>query len=172
MLLDNPMVPLTFRAIIWVLSVFALAFSSSIYVLSRNNETPQLPSTILAIVVDTVALIYIIYITYDEYSGKPLGLRSPRAKIQLIMFDLVFIIFASANLSLAFDTLYDVQQSCSAIPGSPITESYDEGRRYITNAPICQRQRALASFLFLALCAWVSTFTVSVFRLVERVSRS
>lgn len=30
--------------------------------------------------------------------------------------------------------------------------------------PICDRQRALAAFLFLALCAWVSTFTVSVFR--------
>ncbi|KAF3904846.1 hypothetical protein ABW20_dc0105557 [Dactylellina cionopaga] len=85
-LLNNPMVPLTFRAIIWVLSLCALSFSASIYVLSKNNHTPQLPSTVLAIVVDAVALIYIIYITYDEYSGKPLGLRSPKAKIRLSMF--------------------------------------------------------------------------------------
>lgn len=87
------------------------------------------------------------------------------------MFDLVFIIFASANLSLAFDTLYDVQQSCSAIP-NPGEDSALEGRPYITNVPICARQRALASFLFLVLCAWVTTFTISVFRVVERVSRT
>ncbi|KAK6512854.1 hypothetical protein TWF506_009019 [Arthrobotrys conoides] len=171
-LLNNPMVPLTFRAIIWVLSLCALAFSASIYVLSKNNGTPQLPSTVLAIVVDTVALVYLIYITYDEYSGKPLGLRSAKAKIRLIMFDLVFIIFDSANLSLAFDTLYDVQQSCSALPGAPDEETFDYATRFFTNGPICSRQRALASFLFLALCAWVSTFTVSIFRLVERVSRT
>lgn len=77
------MVPLTFRGIIWVLSVFALAFSASIYALSSRNGTPQLPSTILAIVVDAVALVYVIYITYDEYSGQPLGLRSAKAKVIL-----------------------------------------------------------------------------------------
>ncbi|EWC43471.1 hypothetical protein DRE_07550 [Drechslerella stenobrocha 248] len=167
-LLNNPMVPLTFRAIIWVVSLFALSLSASIYVLSAKNGTPQLPSTVLAIVVDAVALVYIVYITYDEYSGKPLGLRSAKAKIRLIMFDLVFIIFDSANLSLAFDTLYDVQQSCS----SPVSEAGISYSGRFTDHPICSRQQALASFLFLALCAWVSTFTVSVFRLVERVSRT
>ncbi|KAK6346804.1 hypothetical protein TWF696_006912 [Orbilia brochopaga] len=166
-LLNNPMVPLTFRAIIWIVSLFALSFSASIYVMSARNHAKQQPSTVLAIVVDAVALVYIIYITYDEYSGKPLGLRSPKAKIRLIMFDLVFIIFDSANLSLAFDTLYDVSQSCA----SPITSTTLTGS-LLTDNPICSRQRALASFLFLALCAWVSTFTVSVFRLVERVSRT
>ncbi|EPS45292.1 hypothetical protein H072_682 [Dactylellina haptotyla CBS 200.50] len=170
-LLNNPMVPLTFRAIIWVVSLIALSLSAGIYVLSARNHTPQLPSTILAIVVDAIALIYIIYITYDEYSGKPLGLRSPTAKIRLIMFDLVFIIFDSANLSLAFDTLNDVQQSCSALPGTSLASGSPDSS-FVINQPICTRQRALASFLFLALCAWVSTFMVSVFRLVERVSRT
>ncbi|KAK6537549.1 hypothetical protein TWF694_011731 [Orbilia ellipsospora] len=170
-LLNNPMVPMSCRAIIWIVSLIALSLSASIFVLSARNNTPQLPSTLLAIIVDAVALVYIIYITYDEYSGKPLGLRSPKAKIRLIMFDLVFIIFDSANLSLAFDTLYDVQQSCSALPGKGMNTSADPGP-FITNQPICTRQRALASFLFLALCAWVSTFTVSIFRLVERVSRT
>ncbi|KAF3903118.1 hypothetical protein ABW21_db0204940 [Orbilia brochopaga] len=156
-LLNNPMVPLTLRAIIWIVSLFALSFSASIYVMSARNHAKQLPSTVLAIVVDAVALIYIIYITYDE---------SPKAKIRLIMFDLVFIIFDSANLSLAFDTLYDVSQSCATSPTGSLADSL------ATDNPICSRQRALASFLFLALCAWVSTFTVSVFRLVERVSRT
>jgi hypothetical protein len=72
------------------------------------------------------------------------------------MFDLLFIVFDSANLSLAFDSLFDVRWSCrvldSGVDESPAID------------PICDRQRALAAFLFLALCAWVATFTVSVFR--------
>lgn len=131
MLLNNPTVPLTFRALIWVLSLLALALASSVFQLSNQYGFAQKPSTIMAIVVDVIALIYLIYITYDEYSGKPLGLRSPKAKMRLsmsiwsrarsikeltlcwiVMLDLLFIIFDSANLSLAFDTLYDVRWSC------------------------------------------------------------
>lgn len=122
----------------------------------------------MAIIVDVVALIYLIYIMYDEYSGKPLGLRSPKAKMRLIMFDLLFIIFDSANLSLAFDTLFDVRWSCRSVASSADFKDGLDISRAVD--PICDRQRALAAFLFLALCAWVSTFTVSVFRLVERVS--
>jgi len=163
-LLNNPMVPLTFRALIWVLSLLALAFACSVFQLSNKYNFEQKPSTIMAIIVDVVALIYLIYITYDEYSGKPLGLRSPKAKMRLIMLDLLFIIFDSANLSLAFDTLFDVRWSCRS------ADFKDDLNSSRTVDSICDRQRALAAFLFLALCAWVSTFTVSVFRLVERVS--
>jgi hypothetical protein len=85
MLLNNPMVPLSFRALIWVLSLVALAFACSVFHLSNKYDFEQRPSTIMAIVVDVVALIYLIYITYDEYSGKPLGLRSPKAKMRLSM---------------------------------------------------------------------------------------
>jgi len=83
MLLNNPMVPLTFRALIWVLSLLALALACSVFQLSNKYDFEQKPSTIMAIIVDVVALIYLIYITYDEYSGKPLGLRSPKAKMRL-----------------------------------------------------------------------------------------
>ena len=74
------------------------------------------------------------------------------------MLDLLFIVFDSANLSLAFDTVYDVRWSCRSADFQEGTMNSD-----IVN-PICDRQRALAAFLFLALCAWVSTFMVSVFR--------
>lgn len=83
MLLNNPAVPLTFRALIWVLSLLALALASSVFQLSNQYGFDQKPSTVMAIVVDVIALIYLIYITYDEYSGKPLGLRSPKAKMRL-----------------------------------------------------------------------------------------
>jgi len=83
MLLNNPMVPLTFRAIIWTLSLVALALAVTVFQYSNDYEVSQKPSTVMAIVVDVVALIYLIWITYDEYSGKPLGLRSPKAKMKL-----------------------------------------------------------------------------------------
>ncbi|RPA86079.1 hypothetical protein BJ508DRAFT_159536 [Ascobolus immersus RN42] len=162
MLLNSPMVPLAFRAFIWILSLLALAFACTIFQLSQEKDLQQKPSTIMAIVVDALALVYLIYITYDEYSGKPLGLRSPTAKMRLVMMDLVFIVFDSANLSLAFDTLFDTRWSCS-VEG--------EGKWGLDNN-ICGRQRALSAFLFLALLGWISTFTVSLFRLVERVARS
>lgn len=82
-LLNNPMVPLTFRAIIWLLSLLALALAVSVFQYSNEYRVSQKASTIMAIVVDVVALIYLVWITYDEYSGKPLGLRSPKAKMKL-----------------------------------------------------------------------------------------
>ncbi|RQM07869.1 hypothetical protein DH86_00000768 [Scytalidium sp. 3C] len=110
----------------------------------------------MAIVVDVVAIPYILYITWDEYTGKPLGLRSPKAKIRLVLLDLFFIIFESANLALAFGALTDKDGTCTA-----------SGSGY--NAVICGRVESLCGILMVALLAWSSTFTVSIFRLVERV---
>lgn len=144
MLLNSPIVPLTFRSIIWLLSLLALSLAGSIFHMSNAYNVEQKASTVMAIVVDAIALVYLIYITYDEYSGKPLGLRSPTAKIRLrgcsrrtfgwrgppladwlliVMFDLVFIVFDSANLSLAFDTLFDARWSCRSTFGSQVNTS-------------------------------------------------
>ncbi|KAI9840646.1 MAG: hypothetical protein M1838_003957 [Thelocarpon superellum] len=168
-LMNNPMVPLIFRLIIWIFSLTALALGASIYTLSRQRGFAQRPSTLMAIIFDAIALIYGMYITYDEYSGKPLGLRSPAAKMLLILLDLFFIVFNSANLSLAFDALYDERWTCSnepvqASPSSLATVSFKDEM-------ICARQQTLSSMLLIVLIAWLLTFTVSVFRLVERVNR-
>ncbi|KAJ8101229.1 hypothetical protein POJ06DRAFT_195751 [Lipomyces tetrasporus] len=169
MILDNPYVPMTLRSGIFVLSVVALALAVNIFIHSNRYTGPepisQQPSTIMAICVQSIAMVYLVYITYDEYSGKPLGLRNAKDKIKLIMLDLLFIIFSSANLALSFNTLYDSQWLCQS-PSAPgvcfVITPYD--------FPICSRQRGLASFLFLVLLMWVMTFTISIFRVVERVS--
>jgi hypothetical protein len=83
MLLNSPIIPLFLRSIIWTLSLVALSLAGSIFHLSRKYHVEQKASTIMAIVVDAIALVYTIYITYDEYSGKPLGLRSPTVKMRL-----------------------------------------------------------------------------------------
>jgi len=93
MLLNSPMVPLTFRSIIWSLSLVALALAGNIFHMSMAYGVEQKASTIMAIVVDALALVYLIYITYDEYSGKPLGLRSPTVKIRLSMLGLSHQLF-------------------------------------------------------------------------------
>lgn len=105
----------------------------------------------MAIVVDVVAMPYICYVTWDEYTGKPLGLRSPKAKIRLVLLDLFFIIFESANASLAFDALTDQRGACRAT---------GEG----ANKGVCGRQAALGAILLVALVAWSLTFAVSIFR--------
>lgn len=105
----------------------------------------------MAIVVDVVAIPYILYVTWDEYTGKPLGLRSPKAKIRLVLLDLFFIIFESANLSLAFAALTDNDGSCTLA---------NNGH----NDVLCRRINALCGILMVALIAWSMTFSVSIFR--------
>lgn len=114
----------------------------------------------MAIIFDSVALIYIFYITYDEYTGKPLGLRSAKAKMRLILLDMFFIVFNSANLSLAFDALTDVRWSCRESQLHAVSPNNDGS----ANGGLCNRQRALSGVLLIALVAWLLTFAVSVFR--------
>ena len=140
--LRNPIVPMVIRMNVWSFSAVALALACSIHHITDNDpKTHATPSTNMAIVVDAVALVYLLYITYDEYSGKPLGLRPAKAKMRLIFLDLFFIVFDSANLSLAFEA---IQGDC--------------------DFRVCTRQKALASVLLIALIAWLLTFSISVMR--------
>lgn len=151
-LLMHPLVPLFFRMIVLTTSTVALGLSGSVFKRSVATAYNQDPSTYMAIIVDVVALPYICYITFDEYVGKPLGLRSPRAKMRLILLDLLFIVFESANLALAFDALRESNGSCTA--------SVQSSR----SPDICDRAKALVSFLFIGLVAWIATFNISIFR--------
>lgn len=152
MLLTHPLVPLAFRLTTFATSVIALALACSAYrKTNKDSNVSQNPSTIMAIAVDVIAMPYIFYITYFEYMGKPLGLRDAKVKISLVLGDLVFIVFESANASLAFDAVTDQVGACKVA---------DSGT-------VCRRQAALCAILLLALLAWTLTFTVSIFRYVE-----
>lgn len=140
--LRNPIVPMVIRMNVWSFSAVALALACSIHhTTDRRNDAKSTPSTNMAIVVDAVALVYLLYITYDEYSGKPLGLRPAKAKMRLIFLDLFFIVFDSANLSLAFEA---IEGGCASA--------------------VCSLQKTLASVLLIALIAWLLTFSISVMR--------
>ena len=145
-ILRNPVVPLVIRTIVWVFSLAALMLGATIFASKKSTANGFITSPEMAIIIDAIALVYIIYITYDEYTGKPLGLRSAKAKMRLIFLDLFFIVFDSANLSLAFESVSDAELSCK-------NSDHD-----------CRQQRALASVLLIALIAWMMTFAISVLR--------
>lgn len=155
-LLKSPIVPLIFRLTVWCFSLTALALGSSIHQLSGEYQHPRGPSSLMAIIVDAVALVYLVYITWDEYTAKPLGLRPPSAKARLILLDIFFIVFDSANLSLAFEALSTARGAC--------TNTEVNKELAPKNDAICDRQIALASVLLVALIAWLTTFSISVLR--------
>lgn len=150
------MVPAVIRMIVLTFSILALALASSIYRRSDNHNCDNNSSTWMAIFVDIIAILYTVYITYDEYTSKPLGLRSHNAKMSLIFLDLAFIVFESANLSLAFQALTDDKWACVNSDRAANTCPYSRG--------ICQRQKGLTATLFVALLAWLGTFTISTLR--------
>lgn len=117
----------------------------------------QQSSSILAICFNAVALLYILYITYDEYTSKPLGLRPARAKMRLIFLDLFFIVFDAATVSLAFNTLSDPRWACY---GPEESNKQTCGQ----DDEICARQAGLVSILLVSLIAWLLTFSISTLR--------
>lgn len=162
-ILRSPVVPLVIRTTVWIFSVVALALGSSIThnthnLLEKNTSAiaaeVHYSSPYMAIIVDAVALVYTIYITYDEYTGKPLGLRPAKEKIRLIFLDLIFIVFDAANLSLAF--------RAAAEPAAYFDNTNNEGDGI--RISIGREQKALASVLLVVLVAWLLTFTISMLR--------
>lgn len=149
----NPYVPLIFRLIVLITSIIALSIAGSVHHLSNKYSYSQSPSTTMAIVVDVIAIPYTLYMTWDEYTGKPLGLRAPKAKIRLVLLDLFFIILEASNLTLAFDAISDDNGSCKV-----------GNTGY--NGVVCHRAKTLCAIITIALLAWGMTFAVSIFRYV------
>ncbi|KAG5983190.1 hypothetical protein E4U55_000584 [Claviceps digitariae] len=149
-IMRHPLSPLLFRLGVMVTSILALGLSARIYQLEDglNKNSAERTQSLVAVVVDCVAIPYIGYMTWDEFTGKPLGLRSAMSKISLILLDLFFIIFKSASTALAFETFI-----------------YHGARHSSLN----NLSMALAAFQLLGLISWSMTFTVNVFRMVKRM---
>lgn len=156
-IMNHPMVPALVRVVVLTFSILALSLAGAIFHKSDSAGCDNNSSTWMAIIVDVVAIIYTVYITYDEYTSKPLGLRSHNAKMSLIFLDLAFIVFESANLSLAFQALTDEKWACRS--AAEENEAYCPYTR-----SICVRQKALTATLLIALLAWLATFSISTLR--------
>jgi hypothetical protein len=146
----HSLAPLMFRLSVMVTSIIALAIAARIHLLEDVDSTDSAEETqsIVAVAVDCVAIPYIGYMIWDEYTGKPLGLRSVVSKISLILLDLFFIIFKSASTALAFESLVYHNLSDTAVKSL---------------------SKALAAFMLMGLIAWTMNFAVNIFRTVERL---
>ncbi|PTB45713.1 hypothetical protein M441DRAFT_323707 [Trichoderma asperellum CBS 433.97] len=149
-MLNSSLSPLLFRLVVIIMSTVALAiairmFQQETKVFGDGSERTQ---SIFAIVVDCVSIPFNGYMIWDEYTGKPLGLRSATSKMSLILLDLFFIIFKSACTALAFEHVVYHQFGDQDILG------LSEG---------------LASVMLLGLVAWTANLTVNIFRVVERL---
>ena len=146
----NPIVPLIFRLTVMVTSILALGIAARIFILENGLDTESAERTqaIVAVVVDCIAIPYIGYMIYDEISGRPIGLRSAVSKMSLILLDLFFIVFKSASTALAFESVV---------------------YHNLKQADIRALSKALAAFQLVGLIAWDMTFTVNIFRTVERL---
>jgi hypothetical protein len=177
--LRNPFVPLAFRFTVISFALIATGLGASIYhetgrivhcidqppgnrddycdglIGDRNVDYYRDPAALMAIIVDVIAVVYSIYITYDEYFSKPLGLRKARAKVRLVLLDLFFIVFQSANLSLSFESLTVEEGACQVGDTARTDARFDN---------VCERAKALSSVLLVSLVAWMLTFSVSVLR--------
>ncbi|TGJ83257.1 hypothetical protein E0Z10_g5506 [Xylaria hypoxylon] len=162
--LRHPIAPLIFRLIVLITTISALALATVIYRRERDirittgsqTETSQ---AIVAIIIDSIAIPYILYMTWDEYTGKPLGLRAPAQKVSLTLLDLVFIVLKSASTALAFEAL--VYHS-----GAGKTQSRRDGAQQLESLDLA---RGLAALTLVGLIAWILNFTISVFRLAEKL---
>ncbi|KND93253.1 Regulator of phospholipase D SRF1 [Tolypocladium ophioglossoides CBS 100239] len=148
--LRHSLSPLLFRLTVMVTSVLALGIAARIYYLEDaiDRESAERTQSAVAVVVDCVAIPYIGYMIWDEYTGKPVGLRSGVSKIRLILLDLFFIIFKSASTALAFESLvyHNVRES-----------------------NLLHLSAALGVFELVGLISWTMNFTVNIFRTVERL---
>lgn len=131
----------------------------------------QQASSYMAIIVDTVAVLYLFYITKDEYFAPPIGIRATHAKIRLLFLDLLFIVFSAANLSLAFSTLTDQQWACYETPSAGNNNNLQAAlSTCVPDAGLCRQQKSLCAILLVSTVAWLGTFTVSVLRVIEKIT--
>ncbi|KAI0396296.1 hypothetical protein F5Y17DRAFT_420333 [Xylariaceae sp. FL0594] len=161
--LRHPIAPLVFRLIVLITTISALALTTVIY--RRENDPkaagarPETSQAIVAIAIDSVAIPYILYMVWDEYTGKPLGLRAPAQKISLTLLDLVFIVLKSASTALAFEAL--VYHSGDGQAQDPADRAQE--------LQSLDLARGLAALTLVGLIAWILNFTISIFRLAEKL---
>lgn len=151
MALRHSLSPLIFRLIVIITSIIALGIAARIYRLEAvedRRKGAESTQSAFAVAVDTIAIPYSAYMIWDEYTGKPLGLRPAADKMALILLDLFFIIFKSSSTALAFEALV-----------------YHD----ILLSSIRRLADALAAFMLIGLMSWTMNLSVNVFRVIEKL---
>ncbi|KAK5998369.1 hypothetical protein PT974_00748 [Cladobotryum mycophilum] len=149
-MMRSSLAPILFRLVVMITSIMALGLSARLFQLEDavEKDSAERTQSVVAVVIDCVAIPFIAYTIWDELTGKPLGLRSAVNKISLILLDLFFIIFKSASTALAFETVV-----YHTLGGSSIVAL----------------TKALAGVMLLGLLSWSINFTMNIFRTVVKL---
>lgn len=163
MILRNAMVPLFVRLTIISFSAASLGLAGSIMQRAHTNGCTRGASTFMAVIVNAIAILYSFWITYDEYTSKPLGLRPTGAKLRLVFLDLFFIVFNAADLALASAALSDNRWACRS---ASLGDNAIGSTMCLFNVypRMCSLQKGLTAVLLIALVAWLLTFAISMLR--------
>ncbi|KAK8118912.1 uncharacterized protein PG998_003538 [Apiospora kogelbergensis] len=147
MILLSPLLPPFIRLIALSMSLGSLGLATEVL---RTPDYQQLRSQAVAsIVIDSLAIPYILYMMYDEFTGLPLGLRSAVEKASLTLIDVLFIILKAVSTALALQT-----RELNIESGKDI--SWNNYSAYL-------------GLLVCAVVAWIFTFVIMLFRLVDRL---
>lgn len=153
---------LTLRSIVVLLCICTIVLVTQILgdINNDNGRNPmalllQRSNLIMNLYINSLAIVYNTYISFDEFTGKPLGLRSPISKIRLILIDLLFIIFENTNFCFSFNSFTNNRRICGNNSGVILL--------------ICQRQRVLTILIFVLELLWITIFAISITRVIEKV---
>jgi len=157
-LLFNPWVPGLNRLLMWFLSIATLTLGA-ILIRARKDYEEGIcdASPDLLVLLACLAIIYLPYIFFDEYFGKPIGLRKPMSKARLLFFDLSFVIWYTVNVTLSADNAFDRTARVENVVVQRCLGS--------------NRGLDLAVFvtILLSLVSWILTFSITLLRLVVRI---
>lgn len=163
-LAGNPFFPIVLRGSASTFAIVTLGLACAVFVQTKK-VAPSLhgtgliahspsSSTIFSIVISTIGIVYLLFSTWDETFGQPLGLRPSRSKIKFVAIDLTLICLTAANLAVSFDAMISRPYICPAIQ----------------NPYVCRLHKAVVSFIFATLAMWFLTILVSTFRMIDRAT--
>ncbi|KAK8090926.1 hypothetical protein PG994_000431 [Apiospora phragmitis] len=144
MILLSPLLPPIVRLIALSMSLGSLGLATEL--LRRDELLPLRSQAVASIVIDSLAIPYILYMMYDEFTGLPLGLRSAVEKASLTLIDVLFIILKAVSTALALQT----------------REMHTKDISWNNYSPYL-------GLLVCAVVAWIFTFVIMLFRLVDRL---
>lgn len=163
-LAGNPFFPIVLRGSASTFAIITLGLACEVFVQTKkvapslrdSGLSPHSPSssTIFSIIISTIGLAYLLFSTWDETFGQPLGLRPSRSKIKFVAIDLILICLTAANLAVSFDAMISRPYICPAVQ----------------NPYVCRLHKAVVSFIFATLVMWFLTILVSTFRMIDRAT--
>ena len=150
------------RLVVFVFSTVALGLAARIAATSPSAakcDAGRLESsTNMALVVNSISIIYTLGLTWDEFANKAVVERPFQVRLAITGADVMAITFNAANLAVAFSQLTDASGFCR-----------ETGHGCPASTTVCHHQSALASILTIIQVCWILALYTSLYRMAARI---